>query len=85
MATAPSGPKELPAPAQLMRMLAGKWITVAIGTAAELGIADLLANSDSLSKSLPQPFRVIRPRCIDCSARWRASGFSRRPKRGSLL
>ena len=37
-------PNELPQPAQLMKFIVGRWISNPIYVAAELGIADMLAD-----------------------------------------
>jgi hypothetical protein len=44
MTTTSSSPENLPAPLALLRMLTGKWVSQAISTAAQLNIADHLAN-----------------------------------------
>ncbi len=63
-----SGTPEPPAPVQLLRMLGGKWIAAAIASAAELGIADLLATGDRSVSELatagschaPSLYRLLR-------------------------
>jgi len=61
-------PQELPASAQMMQMLTAKWLSAAISTAAELGIADLLASGDKTAAELaaassahaPSLYRLLR-------------------------
>jgi hypothetical protein len=61
-------PNELPPPAQLMQFIVGKWISKPIYVAAELGIADLLAEGprsiDDLAQAsqshAPSLYRVMR-------------------------
>jgi hypothetical protein len=50
--SASAGARELPASAQLMQMLAGKWVSRAIGAAADLGLADHLANGPRTTADL---------------------------------
>ena len=65
---AAGGAPELPPPAQLLKMLGGKWITAAIASAAELGIADLLTTGDRSVSELaaagschsPSLYRLLR-------------------------
>jgi hypothetical protein len=60
--------REMPAGAQMMQMLAGKWVSSAISIAAELGVADLLAAGDKSVEELatatkshaPSLYRVLR-------------------------
>jgi hypothetical protein len=47
-----AGARELPASAQLLQMLAGKWVSRAISAAAELGIADHLASGPRTAAEL---------------------------------
>jgi hypothetical protein len=61
-------PDELPPPAQLMKFIVGKWISKPIYVAAELGIADLLAEGPKSIEALaemsqthaPTLYRVMR-------------------------
>ncbi|UCE39368.1 MAG: methyltransferase [Thermoplasmata archaeon] len=61
-------PSELPLPEQLMKFIVGRWISKPIYVAAELGIADMLAEGpkhiDDLAQSskshAPYLFRVMR-------------------------
>ena len=61
-------PNELPAPAQLMQFIVGKWISKPIYVAAEFGIADLLADGpksvDELARATqshaPFLYRMMR-------------------------
>lgn len=61
-------PKELPPPVQLMKFIFGKWISKPIYAAAELGIADLLADGpksiDELARlsnsHAPSLYRMMR-------------------------
>jgi hypothetical protein len=47
-------PNELPPPAQLMKFIVGKWISKPIYAAAELGIADILAEGTKSIEELAQ-------------------------------
>lgn len=47
-------PNELPPPAQLMNFIVGKWISKPIYVAAELGIADMLAEGSKSIEELAQ-------------------------------
>jgi len=47
-------PNELPPPAQLMQFIVGKWISKPIYVAAELGIADILAEGSKSIEELAQ-------------------------------
>lgn len=53
--------KELPPPAQLMNFIVSKWISKPIYAAAELGIADLLANGPMTIEALAQSSRSHAP------------------------
>ncbi len=53
-------PNELPPPAQLMKLIVGKWISKPIYAAAELGIADLLADGPKSIEELAQASRSDR-------------------------
>jgi hypothetical protein len=61
-------PDELPAPAQLMKFIVGKWISKPIYAAAELGIADILTEGSKSIEELaeitqshsPTLYRVMR-------------------------
>jgi len=63
-----AGGRELPASAQIMQMVAGKWVSRAISVAADLGIADLLANGERSTAELaaacgahePSLYRLLR-------------------------
>ena len=67
MSTAASA-RELPASVQMMQMVAGKWVSRAIGVAAEFGIADLLIEGPKSAAELaeaaglhePSLFRLLR-------------------------
>src|SRR5215471_17559924 len=64
----PAHAKEPLASARLMQMLTAKWVTVAIATAAEMGIADHLAAGDKTTEELatltsahePSLYRLLR-------------------------
>ena len=47
-------PNELPPPAQLMKFIVGRWISKPIYVAAELGIADMLAEGSKSIEELAQ-------------------------------
>jgi len=61
-------PDELPPPAQLMKFIVGRWISKPIYAAAELGIADILADGPKTIERLaaktkthaPSLYRVLR-------------------------
>jgi O-methyltransferase/methyltransferase family protein len=63
-----AGAQELPAGARMMQMIAGKWVSRAISAAAELGIADLLAEgergtaelADACGAHEPSLYRLLR-------------------------
>jgi hypothetical protein len=52
---------ELPPPAQLMKFIVGKWISKPIYVAAELGIADLLADGPKKIETLAEMTRTHAP------------------------
>ena len=54
-------PDELPPPAQLMKFIVGKWISKPIYVAAELGIADLLADGPKSIEALAEMTRSHAP------------------------
>jgi len=54
-------PNELPPPAQLMKFIVGKWISKPIYVAAELGIADMLAEGPKSIKELAKASRSHQP------------------------
>ncbi|MEE4354608.1 MAG: methyltransferase [Desulfatiglans sp.] len=54
-------PNELPPPAQLMRFIVGKWISKPIYVAAELGIADMLAEGSKSIEELAQASQSHAP------------------------
>ena len=54
-------PNELPPPAQLMKFIVGKWISKPIYVAAELGIADMLANGSKSIEELAQASQSHAP------------------------
>lgn len=54
-------PKELPSPAQLMKFIVGKWISKPIYVAAELGIADMLAEGPKSIEELAQTSQSHAP------------------------
>lgn len=54
-------PNELPPPAQLMKFIVGKWISKPIYVAAELGIADLLAEGPKSIEDLARESRSHAP------------------------
>jgi len=54
-------PNELPPPAQLMKFIVGKWISKPIYVAAELGIADMLAEGSKSIEELAQESRTHAP------------------------
>lgn len=54
-------PNELPPPAQLMNFIVGKWISKPIYVAAELGIADMLAEGPKTIEELAQASRSHGP------------------------
>ena len=61
-------PNEMPAPAQLMKMIVGKWVSKPIAVAAELGVADMLSGGPKRIEILaeecgahgPTLYRVLR-------------------------
>ncbi len=54
-------PDELPPPAQLMNFIVGKWISKPIYVAAELGIADMLAEGSKSIEELAQTSQSHAP------------------------
>ncbi len=60
--------QEVPANAVMMQMLTGKWLSLSLSVAADLGIADLLAKGDQTADELaaavsahgPSLYRVLR-------------------------
>jgi hypothetical protein len=68
MMSAQAQPIKLPAPAAMLQMIQGFWVSRALCTAAELGIADLLKNGPMKSEELaqgigahpPSLYRVLR-------------------------
>ena len=54
-------PDELPPPAQLMKFIVGKWISKPIYVAAELRIADLLADGPKSIEALAETTRTHAP------------------------
>ena len=54
-------PNELPQPAQLMKFIVGKWISKPIYVAAELGIADMLAEDPKSIEELAQTSQSHAP------------------------
>ena len=54
-------PNELPPPAQLMKFIVGKWISKPIYIAAELGIADMLAEGSKSIEELAQASQSHAP------------------------
>ena len=54
-------PNELPPPSQLMNFIVGKWISKPIYVAAELGIADMLADGSKAIEELAQLSQTHAP------------------------
>ena len=54
-------PNDLPPPAQLMKFIVGKWISKPIYVAAELGIADMLAEGSKSIEQLAQASQSHAP------------------------
>ena len=54
-------PNELPPPAQLMKFIVGRWISKPIYVAAELGIADMLADGPKSIEELAQASQSHAP------------------------
>ncbi len=54
-------PNELPPQAQLMKFIVGKWISKPIYVAAELGIADMLAEGSKSVEELAQESQSHAP------------------------
>ncbi len=66
--SAPIGARELPASAQLMQMITGKWIARSISAAADLGVADQLVGgprsiaeiAEAVGAHEPSLYRLLR-------------------------